>query len=240
MINGIAISKLRHSEFSQFISDVLSLVQQNDPTALNVQSEYDTLKASHEQLVALLNPEQGSDITRQIEQADLRRDNAINGLTALIRAYTYHYDPAFKTAADQLLAAFDLYGTGIARQNYQSQTSSITSLMNDLRSGTELPEAAAALQITGWVDELENANQQFNSLYLERVKDISDNPVESVYEKRLAITEEYYSLRDMISAHFTIQKGVAPYSTVTNQINQLISSYNTLLAARQSAPDEQT
>lgn len=237
MISGITLSNLRHSEFSQFISDALSLVLQNDPTALNVQAEYDTLKASHDQLVILLNPELGNSLTEQLELQDQQRDQAITGIAALIKAYTYYFDPVLKAQATKLSFAVDKFGSGIARQSYQSETATIKSLISDLKSDAELTAAYTALQLGTWIDELEQANNSFSSLYLQRVTDISNNPLESVKEKRLAMSTEYYALRDMLTAYHTIHKGAAPFSTTVNQLNELINQYNTLLANRHSSTD---
>ena len=240
MINGIAVSKLRNSEFSQFISDALSLIQQNNPAKLNIKAEFDALKASHDQLVALLNPELGNSLTAQLEEADAKRDQAITGIVALVSAFTYHFDPTVNSQASKLNATIEKFGSGIARESYQSQTAIINSLLSDIRSSTDLVKAANSLQLSAWIEHLDTANQAFNTLYLQRVTNMSDNPVESVKDKRQTMSTEYYALRDMLTAYYTIKKGAEPFAATVGQLNELINQYNTLLTNRKSAVGEES
>lgn len=239
MINGINQVQLRNAEYSQFISDALGLIERQDPTVLKVEEAYNLLKSQHDQLVELLNPEKGSQLTEQIEEADDLRDDLLTGIYKIVEGNTTHYQPAQRAHAESLLRSLDLFGgIGLARENYQSETAGINSMLSDWDSKTELVEAIAALKLKGWKNALSQANEQFNELYLSRTEENSDiNPV-GVRELRLKMKDDFYDLRDLITAYYTINKGAEPYATTIKQLNTLIDQYKQLLKSRKSKVEE--
>lgn len=238
MIKAITLSALRNSEFAQFVSDVLGMVERNGPDAMQVQEEFDKLKAGYDVLIDLLKPIKAHVLTSELEAADSRRDMAINGISTVISGYTNHYDPSVSDHAKNLQRQLDVYGTGIARLNYQSETSTLTSLVADFKGKPEMTAAIAALNLTDWLNELDTANKAFNALYLKRAADIGTNPPESVRDKRLRIADDYYNLRDMVNSYHIIKKGAEPYATTINQVNVIIDKYNVLIADRKAAKEE--
>ncbi|WP_109832730.1 DUF6261 family protein [Reichenbachiella versicolor] len=237
-MNTIHMNHLRNIEFSQFISDCLAILGQHDPEALNIKAEYDALKRSSTLLIQLMMPERGYALTKDMEATDERRDAATNGLLTVITAHQYHYDETIKSHAENLARQFNLYGSGIARQNYQEQTGSLTSLIADIKSKTEMSEAITALKLDDWLAELEDSNIAFSNLYLARNKTMVNQSPETVKETRNKIVMEYYALRDMLGAYNTVNKGAEPFSSAISEVNGIIDSYNQLLEKRQKSNSE--
>lgn len=235
LINGISLPHLRNTEFAQFITDILQLVQHNDPDALNVATAYADLKAQNDELIKLLNPDTGSTLTAQIEAADDRRDLCITGINLVVAGYTSHYDATLRNHALTLQRHLTLFGgSSLARENYQSETAGITSLLSDWTDNAELAAAITALNLTGWKEELDAANKAFNELYLNRTQESSNQNLPKVRDMRKDIIGLYYKLRDRIASFYIIEEGAAPYSTVVNQMNTLIDQYNLLLESRKT------
>lgn len=241
MISGITLNKLRNTEFAQFASDVLEIIRRNDPATLQVQQAYDALLAENEQLGNLLKPIKGSALTAQLEAADTRRDEAVSGINTVVSGYSHHYDEATRTHAAALLRHLTVYGgAALARENYQSETASITSLLKDWTAKPELAAALTALDLTGWKDELQQANEAFSVLYLGRTEETGASSPDTVRGKRQTLGQAWYALRDLVNAYHVIHKGAAPYSTAVNQLNALIDKYNTLIATRKGSSSGET
>lgn len=64
-------------------------------------------------------------ITKELLQLDESRDNSIYGIAGMISAYLYHYDEAISGAARLLADNLKLYGSGIAKLNYQMETTQL-------------------------------------------------------------------------------------------------------------------
>jgi hypothetical protein len=240
IISGIHLPSLRNSEFSQFSSDVLELVKRNDPAALKAEEAYNAFKAENDNLTNLLNPEKGSMLTAQIEAADDRRDEVVTGINFVVLGYTHHYDPITRNHAVVLQRNLSQYGGGsLARENYQSESAGISSMLADWDSKPELAAALTALNLDGWKDELALANKAFNDLYMNRNEEVTAvNPV-SVRAQRVLMGEQYFDLRDLIASYHTIFKGAAPYGATVNQLNGIIDKYSLLLAGRKGKPSEE-
>jgi hypothetical protein len=239
MITGIDLSKLRNSEYIQFIKDSLKITLGNNPFALNIKPQYDNLGLGLAALEALFVTEQGSAITEQVTAEDARRDNAINGITTLVNAYSYHFDPVMVKHAKNLSWQIGQYGNGIARENYQSETTIITGIITDFNTKPDLIAAVTALQLTAWKTELEAANEAFNAAYLQRTQELGAASPETILATRLETNAKYYEMRDFINSYFTINKGAAPYNKVSGELNALIEQYNTMLAKKNTEPKEE-
>jgi hypothetical protein len=232
MINAIDLAKLRNAEYIQFIKNLLAIVQTNDPAALNVQAPYDAAAVRLAELEALFVTEQGSATTEEVTAMDARRDRAVTGFTLLVKALTYHFDPATAKQAETLNRLVTQYGGGIARENYQAETAIIDNLVADLDNKPDLTAALSALQLDDWKKEMQTANTAFNAAYLKRTLQLGAVSNETLFAKRVEANEAYYKLRDYINSYFTINEGAAPYGKTSNELNALIDQYNTMMAGR--------
>ena len=237
MINSIDLRILRNPEYLQFIKDVVEIVQRNNPAALNVQAKHDTLNTKVTQLDDLFMIALASENTQVLVTIDAQRDEAFNGISYVILGYTYSNDVAIKTAAQKLNANLNIYGGGVARLNYQAETATITSIINDWETKPELSTALATLNLTSWKDYLKATNEQFNTIYINRTQEYGNASPETLRQKREETNIDYYALRDRINAlHTIVETAPSPYLTVINQLNALIEQYNTLLNNRASEP----
>jgi hypothetical protein len=219
------------------MTDILAIVQKNDPAALKVTEPYNTLKAKLDSIESLFKIQQGNVISDELFTIDARRDAAINGILALVNAHTYNTDANLKAQALLLQNHLSAFGSGIARDNYQSQTASIRNILQDWNARPELTAAVAALQMQAWQTELEAANTLFSDKYLARAQETGAASPENIKSKRAEANEAWYALRDLINAYFTIEKGAPPYGPTVSFINGLIENYNNLIARRGRGED---
>jgi hypothetical protein len=235
MINSITLSALRNAEFLQFSKDALSIVQLNDPAALSVAAPYATFKAVTDTIEDLFKTDRGNPITADLEALDLRRDNALTGITLFVQSQVYHFAPTTNAAANILTNHLAVFGVGIAKENYQSETAIITSITNDLATKPELVGAVAALGIASWVTELDTANAAFNAQYLARTQQLATVSPDTIKAKRLEAANAWYKLRAKLEAYYEINEGAQPFAKATNELNALIDQYNTLINGRKGS-----
>ncbi len=235
MISSIDIAKLRNGEFLQFQTDFLSIVNLNNPATLQVQTHYNVLVANVQEIESLFKTDTANPITEEIAALDGRRDDAINGLLFIVKAYSYHFDAAVQTHAIKLNHHLQLFGVGIAKDNYQSETATIRNIVNDWATQPELTAAITALNLTAWKAELETANNSFADKYLARTQELGAVNPDSIKGKRQETTDAYYALRDRIDAYATINNYAAPYDKTTNEVNALITQYSALLVGRKGS-----
>lgn len=238
MIQTIFLRSLRNSEFIRFNKDVLSICNNNNPTALGIAVQVTALQNATAPLDDLFVKERGNLITPELEALDARRDAALTGIRTFAESQTYHYEPAKADAGKQVLAAFDKYGRNLPRLNYIAETEVIGSLADDFSSDNGLKAAAITLNLQDWVKELSSANTLFNTRYLARNTNYAAQPGGSLQEQREATTNTYRALADHITAHVTLTPSDA-YPKLINEINTLIDQYNQLISNRAGGGEEE-
>ncbi len=232
MINSINLQALRNSEFLQFTTDALGILALNGSKKLLIEDQYYTLLTASTALENLFKSDRGNPLTDEILALDLSRDNAITGISALVNAYTYHFDENTRQQALLLAKNLSLYGAGIARDNYMSETATLSSIIGDWKNKPELQTGVAALQLGPWLGVLEKANTQFNIKYLARTQELGAASPDNLKKKRAEATEAWYEVRGYLDSYFTINKGADPFAKATNELNALVDQYNTLLRSR--------
>ncbi|SFE13996.1 DUF6261 family protein [Thermophagus xiamenensis] len=235
-INAL-IYRLHNSEFLQYFDFLLEILKTKDPDLLKIREIYDRILSKYQLMTSIFKPERGSDLTPLLEEADERRDAAINGLLALLDAYLNHANSQKRDAAMLLLNEASPYGRGISRLNYQSETSTIDSLINKWKGSAECMTAFETLGITDWLEELENANQTFRQYYLERLKEDANSPEIKLKDLRKEMTDLYR----LLTNHLEVQANISDdplYDEVIRAINELNERYNRLVIARQGGDEE--
>jgi len=235
MINSIKLQTLRNSEYIQFFTDVLKVVSNNNPEALEVKALYDALHSKANEIESLFKVSQGSMVTKEIENLDARRDKAINGVTLIIQALTYSADLTVSNYAKTLEAHLSLFGTGIAKDNYLSETTVLRNIVNDWKTKPDLKEAITTLQLLSWQTEMEQANNEFSETYSKRNDQLAGASGDKLKALRLEGNEAYYKLRTRLNSYLDINEGTDPWATTVNQINQNINNYLALLNRRNNS-----
>lgn len=239
IINGIDLKNLRNDEYFQFMKNTLSLVDGNDPVALNVVAQRDKLFLKIKEYDELFKQSTASEITKEIFSLDVRRDNAIVGINSVVTGYLYHYEPAIKKAAEQLNDNLKLYGAKIISQNYQAETATISNIVSDWNNKPELKAAMIALGLQEWVAELKTANELFDQKYLERTQEYGAASPENILSKRAETNAAYYELKSFLESYSVVQPSAENTKTI-NQLNALIEQYNTLLNNRAASGEDDT
>jgi hypothetical protein len=238
MYSSIHLSLLRHNEFIQFMTNFTGIVYANDLEILKLKPESDGLVALVSTMTSLYKPDQASVITKQLEQDDERRDRAFNGIQMLIEAYTHHYDETTKQAACALSSSYKKFGPGISRQNYQAETATLSAIIAEWKREPKLTAALTKLVLNEWLGELETSNTQFDTHYMDRVKEDAEASDVKLIALRKEIIQAYRTLTNRIQAYATIGE-VPVYAAIINECNSLIEKYNALVNARSKKEDEE-
>lgn len=238
MINAINLSILRNGEYLQFMKNVDSLVTDNDPVVLNVVAQKAALSSSNALLDGLFKTELANQITQELVLLDERRDKAIVGIAAVVTGFMYHYDLDKAKAGALLNDNLKLYGTGIAKQNYQAETATIASIVIDWETKVPLSDSMNLLVLKEWKDELKAINTLFDEKYLARTQEYAAANPDTLKIKREEGNSVYYTLRDFLNSFSIVAPSVAN-TKVINEINALVDQYNTLLNNRLAGGKEE-
>lgn len=239
MMNSIDLQKLRNAEYLQYMKDFSGIINLNNSAQFDIEAKFNAFNTKIEELEALYKKALASEKTQELLLIDARRDAAINGIYYFLFSHTYHFETAKQQNAQVLLENMALYGSGIARLNYQAETATLNNLIRYWENKPELTNAIAEFGLTEWVTELKTVNEEFNTKYLSRTQEYGDASPETIKLKREEVNVAYYALRDRIDAlHLLVETPPSPYVTIINQLNALTDQYNVLLVNRKpDSPD---
>ncbi|WP_103072394.1 DUF6261 family protein [Aquimarina sediminis] len=228
--------KFRNSEFIQYLIDVKKTVVQRDPQLLQIAPQTALLNEQVKAMDNVYKKQLGSTITQELEALDKLRDLAITGIRTTVEGYTYHHDTIKSNAGKLLLHSIDQYGSKIARQNYQTETTTLRNLTQDWITDPDLKIALSNLHLTEWAKELEKTNDSFNTKYLERNTEYALDSKINVTELRDNAKKSYDELINHIVAHATLTPS-EEYDIVIKEINTLTEQYNILVEKRETSTD---
>jgi len=238
MINTFQLAKLPNPIYVQFMDYVAALVTDKDSTALNVKAQHDLLLQKLGELKSLYKSVQASSFSEKIIEADNWRDQILTGIITLVEANSSHYKEDWRAAANVLQKNILIYGTKIAKNDYQTETAKLESLTNDWRTKPELKQATDLLGIADWITELAQANDEFKKLYALRTDEYSQRTDENMQSKRLEVNAAYEDLCKFLNSYAVINSKEAAYEVVISGINTYVNQYATLAKQRRSHKTE--
>lgn len=222
-------NNLRNEEHYKFHLDFTALVNQFTVNALGIETLWPPYQTTFDVEAFALNVVRGSVLTDELFDADAGRDDISSGLAGTIKSALNHFNPEMRAAATRLNLLLDTYGN-IATKPYDQETAAITKLVSEL----EGPYAAdvATLGVGGWVEELKNRNNAFDSLKNMRYDENTAKPQQNLRLARLETDKAYRAVVKRINALIEVN-GEQAYSGFVNEINQRIENYQVILAQRQ-------
>ncbi len=238
-MNTPYFARYRHSEFLQYLVDVLTIADKEDLNALQLQSQRDQLQTLVDQIDDLFNRSQASSITQQLIAIDDRRDRAIVGIRAYIESHQYHFDTTLVNASTALRNDLNRHGNNIPRLSYQEETIVLSKIIEDWTTVTELSNAVTTLNLSSWLTELQEANTIFADTYIDRVAETSANPATTIIGLRVDAIAAYRQLLAHIQAHAILGTNIV-YNTLDTQISTLAGQYNQVVENRSNTTPTNT
>lgn len=224
-MNTPYLSRYRHSEYIQYMTDVLALLAPYDVDTLQLAEPQGALAAVLAQLNAAFKHIQGSELTAEIVALDNRRDRAIVGVRGITSGFAYHFTPDVAAAGALLNRNIAAHSDNLSRLSYQEQTAVLNSIIRDWQNEADLAAAVTTLNLGPWLQELNTSNTEFAAKYLARVGQTAKSSTAPIAELRDQATEAYRDLINHITAHATLSN-VSTYTDVLNEIDVLAGQYN--------------
>jgi len=165
MIRTLYVTQLTNPVHLQFMDYVVTLVSEKNPTALLVKPQFDLFSQKVTELKNIYKSVTANPLSEQIMEIDARRDQILTAIIKIVEVNTYHYSEIMEASANSLKKNIQVYGNNIVRNDFQTETAKIESIVNDWRTKPELTDAMTALLMADWITELEVTNNEFKRLY---------------------------------------------------------------------------
>ncbi len=238
MLSPTNVNRLSKEEVIEYLRSTKDICQQNDPMALHIKKQVTDLDTAIEQLDDILIYDRKSDFTQELEALDLKRDNAVNGMRYGFLMNSYHQDAKKKAAGQLLLAHIDTYGSGIARLNYEAQSTVMVNMTEDYETESELKKALKTVEMTDWATILKETNTAFRTKYQERITVESAAAKQSFTAIKPQAIAVYEKLYKRINA-FTELDEKNVFDTLNNELKTLAKRYQQIINIRTANNSEE-
>ncbi|MFA8434263.1 MAG: DUF6261 family protein [Marinifilaceae bacterium] len=238
MIKSISFHLLRVDDYHTLgnrIEEVISKMVQEDPQLQELTNQLrQNLKKLDE---AYLKPTTKY-LTSSVEKADERRDNAFMAYRNYLEACSRRQVEGWPEAAGLLLEVLNQHGYSLHRESYDTQTSRMNNLIGDIKSKPNLMAATETIALGPWLEEMDQANQNFETVYSQR-NETTSQPIEVNSEEACrAIRENIKLLFKYIEVMVSLN--IHPeYTDMVHQINGYVTQVMARLRSRKTRNENQ-
>ena len=201
-------SKARNAQHVQFVTDLLAAIPQEVAEARGFAAQRTAFAAAAANELECFRPDKAYLETPEIVTADTARDQIFYFYKQVSQAYADYHPDADKRKAGETVALAFREVKGAAAFDYASETATLTDLVEKLRS----EPYASALTTVGMEsapDEIEEANEAFNTVYLKRSAEERDRAQSWSMKALRPVTDEAFNaLAKAINALYAVNEMV--------------------------------
>ena len=232
----IDTTKMRNDEHFQFMTEFKNAVNKyGSIVSLRIQQSFNQFQTLYMQEDEAFKKIIKSVITAEIQEADAYRDRVFRGMVDTAKAALNHFREDNLAAAKRLKVLFDTYGN-LAPKPLNEETSAIYNLLQDLNG--KYRSDANKVNLTEWVNELQNANNRVSKLIGDRYDESAAKTDLILKEVRVQIDAVYKTIIERINA-FAVVAGLggdeadgSVFATFIKYFNTVIDKYSVIMAQR--------
>ncbi|MCK5824836.1 MAG: hypothetical protein KAG96_05455 [Ichthyobacteriaceae bacterium] len=233
MFKNIYLSRLRHEEHVQFMTEVVKTGKELYTTGNQIEPYIKAMEPYITNISNLLNKRANVESSIDLENVDLRRYEAYVGLKLLVEGYTNHFDEIKRKSAEVLMSYFKNKGGCLRKLNYHEQTTYINNLLNDLETDKLVLEAINSLNLAVWFNELKIANTTFEDIYMYSIDRNDTNNAEAIKNLRLKLNLLYSKLNYGVFA-LSVVNVSTNYSEFIISVNDIVTFYDNKIKVRRA------
>ncbi len=239
MIQTNSFRTLRNPEFLQQGKDLSTVILTTNPKDLGIEKQYLAFDADVKAIDELYKKVSGNPLTKTLVEQDDKRDGYFMAICFIVDAHLKHWDAAIVAQASLLNDSIKVYGRSIVDANYQSESASLDSLIDNWEKTPALTDALTALNLDSWKAELKTTNTLFIKTYTQRAEEEGANDaltgLKDLKEKAIKSWQKLENIIIGKTEEFEDDAAKAPlYEALTNSINGVLDNYNNLINQRQA------
>ena len=227
-ISILHLISLRNEEHCQFMTDATAVIEKHQAGALQVNHEFDAMRAAHSTELSLLELMTKSMVTDSLAELNVKRTGYYRSITLMLEAYLHHFDPSKVSVAERLTLVFKEYGS-MQRKTYSAESAALSKLTAEAKN--IYMKDFMALGLDEWIEHLEMANNEFHAAMHKRYEESAGKAEGNMKEARTATDAAYSALCNKLDAYMLITND-AKYDAAIKALNAVIEKYSNMLAIR--------
>ena len=219
--------KAQNAVHVQYARLLLGEVPEEIATKYGFTSQRSLLATAVNNEEAGFKPERGFFDTKKILATDATRDSVYLLYRQIVRAFAeYAPDEERKEAGELLNFAFNEAGDNVQRLSYDAETAILIDLVEKFRT-EKYAAALATLGLESAPDEIEAANEEFQTIYRQRMRTEREKTIATDMKLLRAATDDAFdNLAKAVNALFAVNEMVTKDETTRTELGELIDNVN--------------
>ena len=236
------LTRFRKQQHLALMTNLDVLVVANPKVKDGLGDLYSPFKTLLAQEIAAVEMEQGSLVTKKMEDKDEEREDYITGFNHLLENGLRHFDPTKREAAQTLKHMSSKYGVFSQKTN-SDETVDIRAMCTECQSPAFSTYLSALPEAPDWVSHIQLSNEEYDALYRQRNAENNGQVVTTSLQVRALIDPCYQAIVRRVTSLIDL-KGEADYAGFVNQLNGFITDLKNTMsvqaAARKKSNDTKT
>lgn len=229
--------RLKNGEFIQLIRNLITVFEQNDAAALQLDKTLAELTNLYATMPKAHKGRTKNILTADMQEWDKKRIQSLRGLKKTLEILLLSEDVAVVRAAEILLEDLSSQFDNLTKMSMPNKTASINAMIERWNETSDLVEARGKVTIDSWLTKIQECNKKFDDLYIDRVN--STNRSANLYDKRLEVLPVYQKLMQETEARAFLAPDDERYTKLISKINILGKSFSNLAKSRSIEKDSE-
>lgn len=230
IMHSFSREKAQNAEHVQYMKFLLEEIPQEKAVQFGFILQWDAFSLSVNNEVSGFHPNKAFIETEVIRMYDNKRDKIYLMYKQIIQAIAnYHPDEEKKQAGRTLSFVFKQAGRNVHRLSYDSETAILDKVVDKLRH-EPYRSALALLEMNQIPDQIEAANQEFQSIYRQRMRTEREKILAADMRKLRSQTDDAFNeLAKAINALYRVNEMAAKDETTRLELGKLIDNTNDII-----------
>jgi len=227
-IISITLTRLKNEQHAQFHESVHTLFQRVTPETLGIVAIYALYLQAFKNELESLSLIVKSELTVQISEQDRVRDGIFRGFSDTVKGFRNHFDPDMREPANRLWNVLLHYGN-ISKKSLDAQTAAINDMLREFQRD-ELKTAIEILQLQQWCDKIDEENQKFHQLMMQRYSESVGKTTYRMKTARVETDKYYRAITNELDIQELTGRKTAEFNETLIELNAIVKRFKNILA----------
>jgi len=228
-VSGIALKKMINETHAQFHENVQSVFAELDTTDLPFHKlilAYKKIFGNELEALLLFTK---SEITEKIVEQHRVRNDIFRGFHNTVKGLRHHYETEMRVGANRLLNNIFAHYGNITIKTFDAETAAMRDFLKEFKR-PEIVVITNKLKVHDWVAKLEEENNKFHALMMERYCETTEKTTFRMKTARVETDRFYRAIVSAVEAEVLLKTENTTLTHFITELNAIIHRFKSIMA----------
>jgi len=229
VISNIGLKKMRNENHAQFHENTNTLIGNLDPAELPFQKLIVPYKQTFDNEAEALLIFTKSEKTALIVEQHRVRNSIFRGFSDTVKGLRNHYETEIRVGANRLWNSIFTHYGNITKKSYDAESAAMNDFLREIKR-PEFVVVVNKLKVQDWVTKLEQENNKFHTLMMERYCEVTEKTVFRMKTARVETDKFYRAIVSSVEAEVLIGNRTETLTHFITELNAIIHRFKSIMA----------